>query len=978
MHSEDERSQHLRARGTSPAPTVASTAPSVNSYGTSGWRSSARTSATEFEELYAEPSETSDDDSEIVPLMCSNSIKKAMSRTQLNRDSLPSLVIPSPTAWPTIQKLKESEATKQDSIPPVPPKVLLSPAALASLGSITLPIPGKNSTPSLDGSAPSDETASISPATPDLRSKADSDEAWDMPVQLDPQALDTLQQLSCQFSSQELGPIIEASEGQLGEMQERGLNIDTVVAPERIDSRRRSNTGLGQEPISAISVPSPGGFLASLDTTSQYTWSISRADDAPSTTTAEHFYEVPWNVAAPGPVVQRVLELDGAKDDGDDDSEGPPTARQNKFLVNASPSPQSGDDAVQEMLVIKGDREYEYDENYVKKLHDTAASNMSRTSQWLSAQDNYLSALKESNPVNNEPQAEMPQTSFGSSRDSPITGSPTTTSKDSSEVSRFTSPKKAVRFAGASEPKSAAKTPVTAIRYVSSSEHNDPLIYHAFQHIKSLCGANGSAAYQMRQFRADAVHTQRLYSPRKHHQRLSGRFDPVTVPRRVATDFASTLPSAPDEPTTRERRAHIKQTERERDALSLIETGYWNLEANRYLFSGQAGDLLPTAAREVLEIAEYSSHTARVLDLGGLPTADWGWAVAMEHKRAKIYTAVITPRSSHISNAEKNEEIDQSEGLSSSTWLHHRGPSNHRTLSIDHPWILPFASDTFDVVSARTLHMYLKNRKPYPSPTPRSRSPLNTSDQAPFSSDLGLQDSAPKQPAYSDEFTATLAEIRRILKPGGFLHYNLFDAEVASAPIDSTTPPLRHSPASSQDSKEAPDGLSQQLERHRRAVADASAAEISMEQLQALISPTSANAGGPSALHGRSVEFSFSLRSLGYDPRAGHRINERLANAGFDNSPETHQSQWTLLPVSCGQQVHDKDGRVREPSGIGAITEVVGAMAWERWMLKVQREDLGREEGKWLEGVAAGIDAARKAAEGTRGCWRMRVGVVRK
>lgn len=903
-------------RGPSPAPTMTSTVPSLTSGGSSEGRSSRDSCLTEFDDLFGS---SSDDDSEIVPLRCSDSVKKAMTRSEMNRESLPSLVIPSPTAWPTIQKLQESRATDTPP-PPLPAKIPLSPAALANLGTATLRVPGINSTPSLDGSLPSNETPSESPSTPDLRIKSDSDEPWDMPVQLPPRALNLLEHISGDSPTNDLSTIFEVPENGAGEMQERGLNIDIVSSPPRPrDSLQQP------EPMSAISVPSPGGFLASLESSSQHMWGLSRSDRPPSTATAERFYNVPWEPG--GAVVERVIECDDERS-----NDGPPTARQKDFTAN-----QRHD--VDEMIIRK--RDHEYDENYERTLHETASSNMSRTSLWLSAQETYLSALTNANPLNSG-QGDLKNPH----------GSPTSPTTKTLSEALVVSPKKAVRFV---EP--GTKTPVTAI-HLSVPEKSDPLFYHAFQHLRKT--PRYRDAYTLRHLRADALQSQRSYLPHAHRAQLQGRFA-LVKPKRPAKELLH-LPSAPNDPAIQRRREVIAQADRERQALQQISLSHWNLEADTYL---SGGSLIPQPARSVLSTARKRGRTPCVLDFGGLPTADWGWAIASEHRSAKVYTAIPAP-------------LCAPSAYSTPTWPSHRGPSNHRTLSIEHPWILPFPSNSFDFVSARTLYMLLRTRKPHPTPTPaRPASSSSRNDPPdPSSADLRHRNSShTPNLTLKDEYTATLAELRRILVPGGILHYVLLDAEVSAAPEPPPPPEpfdLEQFPGVPGQSR--PSAQDEQLERHQRAVA----ASVAIAPLQ---SPTGLNKGGAAALHSRSVEFAVALRGKGYDPCAGRGIESRLADAGFNT--EWGEARWIYLPVGKGRQkgVGTGEGQVDDGKGVEAVTELVGATAWERWMLKVQVE-CGKEESRLLEGVAVALDGARKVSVDSRGsgnaAWRMRVGWVRK
>ena len=104
----------------------------------------------------------------------------------------------------------------------------------------------------------------------------------------------------------------------------------------------------------------------------------------------------------------------------------------------------------------------------------------------------------------------------------------------------------------------------------------------------------------------------------------------------------------------------------------------------------------------------------------------------MDHRQAKVYTAVVSSKT----------------GMNRADWMTHRGPSNHRVVTAPNTWTLPFPDATFDVVSARTLHMLLRTGKAHG--------------------------------ADMNEYDATLAEITRVLAPGGVLHFSLMDATLTS------------------------------------------------------------------------------------------------------------------------------------------------------------------------------------------------------
>lgn len=90
----------------------------------------------------------------------------------------------------------------------------------------------------------------------------------------------------------------------------------------------------------------------------------------------------------------------------------------------------------------------------------------------------------------------------------------------------------------------------------------------------------------------------------------------------------------------------------------------------------------------------------------------------------------------------------------STTSPHLRGPKNHRHLSVERLYRLPFPDNHFDVVSARTLFLILRSSAAHPRHLQASK---------------------------IDEYDRCLEEIFRVLKPGGYLEYILFDSTVINA-----------------------------------------------------------------------------------------------------------------------------------------------------------------------------------------------------
>ncbi|KAK5002427.1 hypothetical protein LTR60_007110, partial [Cryomyces antarcticus] len=290
----------------------------------------------------------------------------------------PSIEIPPPSAWPTVEKLQKLMSSP---LPPTPSaKLAISPAALEEFNGRSLQVPSTSATPSLDGSMNSDElTVSSCPSTPDVQHRSQEEDGWDLPVQLHPHALAILHNLSPDVEEiEETDRVIEVPEEAMQEMQQitgevahrRSLNILATS----LDSEEC-------EPISALSIPSPGGFFSSLGASARHAWCSQ--ETGPSTSTAEQFYGVPWK-SRPDQAVEHRMNASGSR------SDGPVTAR----LV-ASPT------EISEVSEIKTtDLTYEYNEEYFQELKATASASIDRTSRWLSAQSTCFDELRNTPSVN--------------------------------------------------------------------------------------------------------------------------------------------------------------------------------------------------------------------------------------------------------------------------------------------------------------------------------------------------------------------------------------------------------------------------------------------------------------------------------------------------------------------------------------------------------------------------------------------------
>lgn len=831
------------------------------------------------------------------------------STSPMSRNRLPSLSIPPPHTWSSIQG-----APKNSPVPPTPPpKIPVSPAALSKL---TYPVPAVHAPPSLDGSVSSDQVSGNSaPATPDLQSVPDDDwNSQELQIQLDldlednqnadnpdpdagsdPQNIETaiedtdedwhrilgnfpaIPSRAHPHTSTTLSLELDAEPAREPTPSDRGIDLpeDALAilrhihldgTPEpwsetsedheemwQVDPSQGCSLSVGDATpsstlsgysFSSLSIPSPGGFFATLTPPARHTWSIPRDGKAPSSATAEDFYYLPFDQHDNGETVEQVIECpERSPEEGELTAvpapDGPPTAVRIPPEV-ASPSPVSPTaDAISEIpgaACVSANTEY--DEHYHEELQQKALASLDRTSVWLAAQESYLSALRETNPVNstnNESRQVLDAVDDGEGRKCSETNH-----EESAHV--------------------AETLPEPASSHPSATASKDSIYWRGFQFLRQCAGQQDN--FMHRNVRFDAIQSIRLGLTKTHTNRLSGNYELVHHERPPYKGPFSQAPRHSTLMSILTEKAQFSLLEKEQLVLAQIQQSLWAMDSLRYLNGGRllaspSSQRLSKAAITTGSPNSKSMRRWRILDLGGHASCEWGWYLAHDHPNVSVYT-VFT------------EQQKVNPGI--------KGPANHRQLSVSQLWKLPFGDKKFDVISVRSLPALLKAERPVGH------------DQ--------------------DEYDLCLKECYRCLKPGGYIEFFTMDAEIARA--------------------------------------------------------------GPYA-SATSVEFAFNLKSRGYDPIPTKNFLNRLRKANLVGikrawmflpmgvEPVRRAPPRTPDPhAKCVPKVTSPNGSTAD---IASLSGLFGGWMWEQWLLKLQME-MGRDGDRLLEGIGSVFDEGRKNGAG--------------
>ncbi|KAI1770899.1 hypothetical protein F4818DRAFT_431426 [Hypoxylon cercidicola] len=899
-----------------------SNSPSISS--SDPWnRASMSTDVTEFDDIYG----LSDDEDNRRRMSRSSSLKRrnstrnttlkrSVAQSPASHQALPPLVIPAQQnqdgdAWSGRLEFKKLLSP----IPPTPPaKVEMSPAVMSYLQARqSQEVPTISAPPSLDGSLSSDQMAAMSaPATPVMGTEEESSTSRWSGVQLQPAAFATLQALSGSEDSEDeyqSQQVIEVMEERRPEMSQQTPRLLTSMGRPALSLSTRQQQSLDE--LTRLEIPSPGGFFSGLSPRARHTWHLPTMtpDDIapPTSTTAEQFYRCPWNETAPqvpalptvpvlppppprperfatAPVpsapVERFVEIRGTM------SDGIPTARPIVFeqVIEAKV------DLTEEIITARRIEQSQPSTSFTAVAEPASPNEDVTATEIVTSYDPQYARKQQEAALSNLDRTElwlMAQKAYLKGilpeEEVQLESKPEPETKDihieegpkTEEPEAEVSPsqkKKTVRFS-----EIVVKTDIPK-SLPPKLARQESAYYRAFQDY--IIRSRSQDAFVHRLPRFEALQAQRISLREVHRNQLLGKHQlsvmPQSAKKRMSANVARGDDVLVDDPEKLKR-------EKEHEALAQMSMANWHVGATKALNGGRLFSA-PIAKRLArMSCVGGGRERARILDLGGQAACDWAWHCAIMYPNTKVYT-VTTKAIRQLSNSNI------------------RGPPNHRQVAVEKLSRLPFPDAHFDLVSARELHSILK-----------------------FIGENG-----------EDEWDTCLQECMRVLKPGGYIEFNVLDSAITNA--------------------------------------------------------------GPLGL-AKSVEFGFALKTLGYDPAPSRTFLGRVRRAGFDDvkrawtclplgpDPAVQRSRKVARDSTTGaERPLVLEAMVTGSTEAAAsVTGLAGSWAWERWLLRCEMEKVAsegrlgnflemeaeapenmREAGKCLDGVHEVIEEGRRCGAAFR------------
>jgi SAM-dependent methyltransferase len=487
------------------------------------------------------------------------------------------LVIPDVSSWPSVHTKKTQvplPSLNTDLLSPrlVVPKMELSNIRKASTQS------SSSTTPSLDGSLTSEEMNSMTcPSTPDVNNDEQPPQDWTVPTQLNPASLMTLGCLTVPPKT----PDTQLFALQPREMAEKGADIQRLDTDFEI-----AMTPIEAGELSALSIPSPGGFFSSLDAASRPTW-LPSPKPGISSTTAENFYSRPFDTPRRESDALPAGEVSpgtGTNLEDTNFTDGPPTARQIPAHWNCGTPGLSALKSPNQVEEVQ-----EYSDSYETKLREQSSVNLDRTSSWLAAQ----------HPVVTE------------------------------EVQTYVEPPASPLL----DPETPPTPPLPDFpipKRVDSLQ--DPTFVRGFEHLQK--NQHPCDTFVHRKTRTEKLRLDRKCLFSTHVSQLEGQYA-LDSPLPRSARLPPNLDTVVEEESA--EKVAIATAVREQKALEQIETVSWTVEAVKYL---NGGTLLTSPLNKVFPVRKG----IRILDLGGVANCDWAWQVCLEHPSATVHTVCLPDR----------------------------------------------------------------------------------------------------------------------------------------------------------------------------------------------------------------------------------------------------------------------------------------------------------------------------------------------